>query len=573
MPTPPRTTPSAASADLQLSDEVRWYLDSREIPPPTCPPKIKTPEPGRVAGARFDPERVDRVLRVFSLLRHTQGEWAGKPLVPDPWEVAYILAPIYGWVRRRRNSQTWVRIIRSAYIEMPRKNGKTTLAGGQAMYLTAADGEAGAQVYAVAAAKDQARYCYEPVRLIAANSPALKPYVTPLRDRIVHKPSGSFFAVASSVADLLHGANIHGAIIDELHIYKNPQLVEAIETGTGARAQPLVVVITTADEGQVATVYAERRSYVEKVATGTIRDDSLYGVVWSADEDDDPFAEDTWRKANPGYGISPSVEYLEAAAHKAKGSPASLASFKRLHLGIRTGQDSRYFTLGVWDANAGIIDPLSLAGAEAYGGLDLASTSDLTAFAIVVPDHGGGHDVLWRHWLPEDALANFNLRTAGQADVWVREGWLTLTPGNVCDYDYVQAQIARDMATYAIGEIAYDPWNASQLVNDLTAEGVPMVPVRQGFASLSPPTKELLRLLLDGSAGKPRFRHGANPLVRWQASHMAVETDPAGNVKPSKRRAADKIDGFVAAIMALDRATRHQPAVPSAYEDRGVTIL
>lgn len=543
-------------------------MEQRGYPLPTCPPALKTPDPSGVTGARFDPERVDKVLRVFSHLRHTQGTWAGKPLVPDPWQVAYLIAPTYGWVWRRDGRL--VRVVRTQYAEMPRKNGKTTLAGGQAAYLTTADGEAGAQVYALAAAKDQARYCFDPVKLLAERSPSMAAHVHVTRDRIIHKPSGSFFAVVSSIADLLHGANIHGAVVDELHVHKTRDLVEAVETGTGARTQPLVCIITTADDGRRATVYDEKREYLERCAHRTLTDPTFYGCVWAADEEANPFTETTWRKANPGYGISPTRSFMHSAAAKARQSPANLASFRRLHLGIRTRQETRWIEMGHWDGNASVVDLDALRGRVCYGGMDLASTSDLTAVAYVFPDGEGGHDVFWRHWLPEEALRRLDERTAGQGSVWVRLGLLTLTPGNVCDYGYVRRAINADRERFQLREMAYDPWNASQLVNDLSADGVQMVQHRQGYASMSPPTKELLRLILEGTPQAPRFRHGGNALIRWQVDNFAVEMDPAGNVKPSKRAAGDKIDGVVAALMGLDRASRHVPPPRSVYEDRGV---
>jgi phage terminase large subunit-like protein len=213
-----------------------------------------------------------------------------------------------------------------------------------------------------------------------------------------------------------------------------------------------------------------------------------------------------------------------------------------------------------------VVDEAKLAGRRCVGGLDLAATTDLTALAWDFPDDDGGHDVLWRHWAPAGALAALNRRTAGQADLWVKAGWLALTPGDVVDYGWIRAQIGRDRERFDVGEVGYDPWNASQLVNDLQGDDVPMVTVRQGYATMSPPTKELLRLLLEGSAESPRYRHGGNPLVRWQVDHFAVETDPAGNVKPSKARASEKIDGLVAGVMALDRAVRHGGS-RSMYED------
>ncbi len=540
-----KETKTRSLDDLKLSPEVAYYLESRNIPFPDCPPAIKTPEPREVSGAVFDPVRVDKVLSALRRLRHTQGRFAGKPLIPDPWQVAYIIAPVFGWIRQDGDGN-WVRVISTAYVDVPRRQGKTTLSGGTAMYLTAADGEAGAQVFAIAAAKDQARRTFDPVRQIALKSPSLGPHVKCFTDKIVHKQTGSYFQVVSSVADLMHGANIHAAVIDELHVHKDPHLVETIETGTGSRLQPLILIITTADAGGKGTIYERKRRYVEQLATRVITDETTYGVVWAAEKTDDPFSEETWRKANPGYGISPTREYLQRAATKAKNSPAELSAFLRLHLGIRTKQETKYIQMDVWDGSAGMVNETELAGRTCYGGLDLAAVEDITALAWHFPGEDDTHDVIWRFWLPEAQIDALNKRTAGEADVWVREGWLKLTPGNVIDNDFIVHQILSDAEKFDVETIGYDRWGANDVVRRLTDEGLTCVPIGQGYASLSAPMKEMLRLLL----GK-RYRHGGNPVMRWMVDNLDVRLDPAGNVKPDKSTSGDKIDGISAAANAL----------------------
>lgn len=574
-PEPPEAFIDTAELDrLGISYEVGWYLATRGVPLPACPPKFATPSPGEAPGAQFDPERVDRVLKSFHLLRHTQGQWAGRPLDPDPWQVAYIIAPVFGWVHRN-DAGDWVRVVRNLYVEVPRKNGKTTLAGGLAMYLTAADGEAGAQVVAAAASKDQAKLCFDPVRQVADKSPGLRGHVQTVKERIIHQRSGSYFKPISSLGDLVHGANLHAAIVDELHVHRDASMLEAIETGTGARTQPLIVIITTADDGKRETVYDKTRERIEQLARRALEDTATYGVIWGASEDDDPHAEETWRKANPGYGISPTAEFMRAASKKAQQSPADLASFLRLHLGLRTKQTTKYIELGAWDANAGLVDETALAGRECFGGLDLGSVSDLTALCWLFPDPSGDgtYDALWRVWTPEESMRALNKRTAGAAEAWVRRGWLTLTPGNVTDYEWIKGQILRDAEVFTVRDVAYDRWNASQTVNDLDAEGIAMSPIGQGFASLSAPTKELQRLVLSGTPERPVLRHGGNALVRWTLDNLAVDMDAAGNVKPAKNKGADKIDPIAALIDALERTMRTEAAGPSVYEERGAIVL
>ena len=561
--TEPPGLPSAAELRrLKLSPEVAHYLLTRGFPLPECPPAIKTPEPRNVREAAFDGSRVDRVLAAMRKLRHTKGrQFAGKPLVPDPWQVAYILAPVFGWVRKDPGGEL-VRIINTLYVDLPRRNGKTTTAGGIALYLTTADREDGAEVYALAAAKDQARKTFDPVRQIAQKSPSLGGRVKCLADKIVYLKTASYFQVVSAVADLMHGANVHGAIIDELHVHKSADLVETVETGTGSRLQPLIAIITTADDGKPGTIYARKRRYVEQLAARVITDETAYGVIWCAAESDDPFVEATWKKANPGYGISPTKAYLERAAKKAKNSPADLSSFLRLHLGVRTKQATRYITLPVWDSSAGMVDELALAGRKCHGGLDLASVEDMTALCWTFPGDDE-YDVIWRTWLPEARIDALNKRTAGEASVWVREGWLTLTPGNVIDNDFIVAQALKDAETFQVATLGYDRWGATDVVRRLGDQGLTCVPIGQGFASMSAPTKELLRLLL-----RERYRHGGNPVMRWQVDNLAVRLDPAGNVKPDKEKAADKIDGVAAAVNALkecmDAEAEEEVPLPAA---------
>lgn len=547
-PRPPAPElPDAGTLErLKLSPEVAFYLVSRGIPLPDCPPRFKTPEPGELdVGARFDPERVDRVLRAFGLLRHTKGKWAGQPLKPDPWQVAYILAPVFGWVRRDEDAGRWVRVIRSLYADVPRKNGKSSTLGAIAIYLTCADGEQGAEVVAAATTKEQAGFVFAPVKALAEKAPALRAHVKAYASKIVHPASGSYFQPISSIADAQHGGNLHGAIVDELHVHKSAEMVDTLATGMGSRDQPLLAIITTADDGKPATVYARWRERVEKLARRVLVDATTYGVIWCAAAEDDPFVEATWRAANPGYGVSPTRSYIAAAAAKAQDSPAELASFLRLHLGIRTKQVTRYVPLPAWDASAGMVVEERLAGRRAFGGLDLSSVEDLSALCWEFPDGVGGADVLWRFWLPEDRLTDLSRRTAGASDVWVREGFLTTTPGNVIDLDFIYQRIIRDAGVFDVKTIGFDRWGANPLVTRLGEDGLVCVPRGQGFATASAPLKDLLRMVLAG-----QYRHGGNPVMRWMTDNLAVRMDPSGNVRPDKSVAADKIDGWSAAVNA-----------------------
>jgi phage terminase large subunit-like protein len=530
-------------------------------------PLWRTPEPRDEAGAKFDAAAVDRVITALRSMRHSQGKWAGRPLNPDAWQVAYVIAPTFGWVRWDADAERYLRIIRTIWVEVPRKNGKTTLSAGLGLYLAFADREPGAQVIAAAGSRDQAMNAYRPALLIAQASPGMKAAgVRPLKREIVRETDQSFMKAVGSIGDLLQGSNPNGAIVDELHVHKDSSVIDALESGTGARDQPLTIIITTANDGDKNSVYAVRRKHIEDLARGAVASPTEYGVVFAAPESAPPFSEATWRRANPGYGVTPTKAFMESEAAKAKQSPALRARFYRLNLNRATPQETRYIDMGVWDANKGRTR-VNLDGLPCYGGLDLASTSDLSSVCLLFPRDDWGYTALWRFWTPEDNVEALDSRTNGAASRWVEDGWLTLTPGNVTDFDYIRADLNEDAERYEIRSIGYDQFDGTQLVNDLTADGFQMVVVRQGFLTLSPPTKEMLRLLLRGSKSKrhPGIEHMGNPVARWCVDNLGVEMDAAGNVKPSKKKSGDKIDGVAALIDALTEATAD--AAVSSYGD------
>lgn len=551
-----------------LSPEVQAYLDARGYKLNEWQvPLWRTPEPRDVPSAGFSFKAVDRVIAALAQMRHTQGKWAGQPLKPDAWQVAYVIAPVFGWL-----GEDGHRIIRSVWCEVPRKAGKTTIASGIALYLAFGDGEHGAQVLAAAGSKDQALNAFRPAYLIAGNTPAFKAAgIESLKREIVREADQSFMKPVASIGDLLQGSNPSAYIVDEMHVHKSMDVIDALESGTGARDQPLGLIITTADAGGQLTPYAQRREHVEQLCRGSIKSQTEYAVIFAAPKDADPFSPETWRVANPGYGTSPTESFMRGEAEKAKDSPANLARFLRLNLNIRTRQETKYLDLDVWDRNASLVHQQDLVGRATYGGLDLASTSDLCALAWVFPGEVG-FDAIWRLWTPEANIEALDKRTNGAASQWVREGFLTATPGNVADYDYIQTQINRDREKFDVRGIAYDPWNSSQLVNDLVGDGAPMVKTRQGLVTLSAPTKELQKVLLSGTVEKPMFRHGGNPAVRWQADNFAVAMDAAGNVKPDKARAGDKIDAIAAAINAMSLVLALEPKKVSVYEREDAVI-
>lgn len=554
---------------LKLSPEVAWYLIDRGYGLPAHPPLHKTPEADGDPDAIFDPEAVDRVINAMKHMQHTKGALAGQPLEPAVWQVAYIIAPVFGWLRPNAASR-WVRVVRTLFVDVPRKNGKTTLAGGLSLYLLGADGEQGAEIVAAATSRDQASFVFTPIKTLVDKSPALRGRFRSRTNKILHPASGSAFEVVSSVGDAQHGRNLHGAVVDELHVHKKRDLVDAIETGTAAREQPLVMILTTPDDGRPNSIYAAKRRQVEQLARGTLRDPTTYGVVFGLPDKASPLSPANWAKANPNYPISPTHDYLLSAAAKARTSPAELALFKRLHAGQRTRQTTTYIDLKRWDANAS--KPVAieeLRGREAFGGLDLGSVSDLSALCWLLPEEGGGYRAMWRFWAPEAALEHLDRSTSGNASkVWVPRGWLTLTPGDVTDYDFIKAAICSDAEQLEVQTIGLDMWNATQLANDLQAEGLPLMKVRQGFATMSPAMKEMQRLVL-----RKELTHDGNPVMQWCVDNLAVAIDPAGNVKPDKSRSADKIDGVSALANAISEAMSTERVAEAYSEGRGLLII
>ncbi len=511
----------------------------------------------------FDRRAADVAVAFFErLLVHVKGEWAGQPFVLLPWQKR-IVRDIFGWKRA-----DGTRRYRTVYIEVPRKNGKSNLAAGLALYMLFLDDEPGAEIYSAAADTDQAAIVFDLAKQMVEASPALSARCEVYKRSIVVPATNSVYRVVSADAYTKHGFNAHGVVFDELHAQPNRELWDVLTTATGARRQPLVIAITTAGYDRESICW-EQHEYARKVAEGIIEDDSFYPAIWAADEEDDWLDEEVWKKANPSLGHTLKWEYLRGEARRAEQSPAYQNTFRRLHLNQWTQQETRWLPMEAWNACAHEVDEEALAGQVCYGGLDLASSVDIAAFEIVFPpkEEGGLWRVVSRFWIPEENIVERARRDRVPYDAWVRDGYITATPGNVIDYAFIMAEIERLGEMYDIREIAFDRWGAVQISTALEERGFTMVQFGQGFRSMSPPTKELLRMVLDG-----KLAHGGHPVLRWMADNMVVDTDPAGNVKPNKKKSREKIDGMVALIMALDRATRQQNS-GSVYETRGIRTL
>jgi phage terminase large subunit-like protein len=354
--------------------------------------------------------------------------------------------------------------------------------------------------------------------------------------------------VLSADAPTKHGLNAHGILFDELHAQPNRELFDVLWTSTGARRQPLSIAITTAGYDR-SSICWEQHELAVKIRDGVVTDPEFLPVLYGAEREDDWTAPATWAKANPSLGKTVKAEYLAAECRRAQELPGYQNTFRRLHLNVWTEQAERWLDLAVWDRGARPVDDDALAGQPCWGGLDLASTHDLTALVLVWPRAAGGYVVRPWFWLPADGLTERTRKDRVPYDVWRDQGYLTVTEGNVTDYDVIREDLRELAERYQIREIAYDRWNATQLVTQLQQDGAAMVAMGQGFSALAAPTREVERLVLEGS-----LQHGAHPVLRWMVANAAVEQDPAGNRKPSKRKSRERIDGVVALAMALGRA-------------------
>lgn len=511
-------------------------------------------------GLRFDPEAVDRVYRFFAFLRHSKGEWAGQQFLLSPWQ-AFILMVLFGW-----KSPSGYRRFFIAYLQVARKNGKTTFLAGIGLYLAFADNEPGAEVYCAATKRDQAKILHAEATRMRAQSPELAKRIKAYRDNLHVNEKAQKFEPIGSDADTTDGLNSHGNLVDELHKHKTRDLWDVLTSGTGARRQPLTIAITTAGF-DLQSICWEQRDYAEKILKGAIRDDSFFAFVAEPDKDDDWHDERTWVKGNPNLGVSVYLDNLRQDYRKAAASPAGQNAFRRLRLDEWTEQEDRWIEMAAWNACPAI--ERALEGARCYGGLDLSSTTDLSALVLVFPpDQWPEWTVLPYFWMPEDGLLDRARNDRVPYDAWVRDGWIKATPGNLIDYDWVREDVKRTAGLFRLEEIAYDRWNSSGLVTQLTGDGLEMVPMGQGYASMSAPAKEMMRLLL-----AKQINHMDNPVLRWMASNVMAVQDPAGNIKPDKAKSRHRIDGIVAMIMAIDRAMRHGEKKESVYKRRGIRTL
>jgi len=430
-----------------------------------------------------------------------------------------------------------------------------------------ADGEPGAEIFSAATKRDQAIIAHSEATRMVKASPALSRMVRVYKNNLNIEATASKYEPLGADADTMDGLNVHGALIDELHAHKTRDVVDVLETATGARRQPLLFEITTAGYDRQSICW-EHHEYSRQVLEGAIQDDSWFAFIACANEADDWTNPAVWVKANPNYGVSVKGDDLARKAAKARHLPAAQNAFKRLHLNLWTQQSDRWIDVALWNENAGTVDLADLDGRLCYGGLDLSSVSDLTAWVMVFPHEADPEtvDILARFWCPVGKLTDDGNRYAPQYQAWAREGWLQTTPGDAVDYAFVKKQILEDAGRYHLVDLNIDRlFQAYGVSQELQDEGLTVYGMGQGFMSFAPLTKEFEKRLL-----LKKLHHGGNPILTWMADNVAVQQDAAGNLKPDKAASQGKIDGIVALLMALDRTMRKEKPKRSVYEDHGL---
>lgn len=523
------------------------------------------PTPFMLPTSHYDKRKADRAVNFIENLCHTKGKWAGTKFTLLPWQ-EQIVRDVFGIVDEKGKRQ-----FRTAYVEIPKKNGKSELAAAIALYLLYADREPSAEVYGAACDRNQASIVFDVAKQMVLMSPALikRSKVAAAVKRIMNYSNNGFYQVLSAETGTKHGLNVSGLVFDEIHAQPDRKLYDVLTKGSGdAREQPLFFIITTAGTNKNSICYELHTKSTDLLSKRKF-DPSFYPVVFGLTEDDDWTDERNWYKANPSLGHTIAIERVRDAYKNALDNPAEENIFKQLRLNIWTSATVCWIPDHIYERGNLPIDVEELYGRECYGGLDLSSTSDITAFVLVFPPRSEGEKYVFLpyFWLPEETLDLRCRRDHVPYDVWEREGFINTTEGNVVHYGYIEKFIEELGEKFNIREIAFDRWNATQMVQDLEDMGFTVVPFGQGYKDMSPPSKELYKLLMGGE-----INHGGNPVLRWMAQNVVMRNDPAGNIKPDKEKSTEKIDGIVAAIMALDRAIRCE-SPDSVYDGRGLLIL
>jgi len=524
------------------------------------------PTPFMAKTSHYDKDAADFAVMFIEELCHTKGTWAGKKFELIDWQ-EQIVRDLFGVLKKNGYRQ-----FNTAYIEIPKKQGKSELAAAIALLLTCGDGEERAEVYGCAADRNQAKIVFDVAVDMVRFSPALSKRVRILQSqkKLVYLPTNSTYQVLSADVANKHGFNTHGVIFDELHTQPNRKLYDVMLQGSGdARMQPLYFLITTAGTDQNSICWEVHQKALD-IQEGRKIDPTFYSVIYGADQDDDWTDPKVWKKANPSLGITVGIDKVKAACESAKQNPSEENSFRQLRLNQWVKQAVRWMPMDKWDLCKMDITAKQMEGRVCYAGLDLSSTTDITALVLVFPpdDEFDKYFILPYFWIPEETVDLRVRRDHVPYDLWEKQGYLLTTEGNVVHYGFIEQFIDDLGKKYNIREIAFDRWGATQMVQNLDGMGFTVVPFGQGFKDMSPASNELMRLVLSEA-----IAHNGHPVLRWMMDNIYVRTDPSGNIKPDKEKSTEKIDGAIATIMALDRAVKHEGGGSSVYDDRGLFVL
>lgn len=537
-------------------------------PRPKGYPKLKNYKPSQfmLPTSHYDKKKADRAVTFIENLCHTKGKWAGTPFWLLPWQ-EQLIRDIFGIVKPDGNRQ-----FRTAFVEICKKVGKSELAAAIALYLLYADNEPSAEVYGAAADRQQASIVFDVAKQMVEMSPALmkRSKLMGATKRIVNYGNAGYYQVLSAEVGGKHGFSVSGLVFDEIHTQPNRQLYDVLTKGSSdARQNPLHFIITTAGNDRHSIAYELHTKAVD-ILEGRRVDPTFYPVVYGLKDDEDWEDEANWYKVNPSLGYTVDVERLRDAYREAKQNPADEITFKWLRCNMWVSSTVAWIPDAIYMRGNEPINMASLEGRDCYAGLDLSSTGDITALVLIFPprDEDEKFVLLPYFWIPEETIPRRVKANSVPYDIWEKQGYIMSTEGNVIHYDFIEKFIMDLSEKYHILEIAVDRWNATHVIQNLEDNGLTMVPFGQGFASMSAPTKEFYRLLMEG-----KIIHGGHPVMRWMAGNVVVDTDPAGNIKVTKAKLKEKIDGIVAAIMALDRAVRHESEGRSVYDTRGIILI
>ena len=537
-------------------------------PRPKGYPKLKNYKPSQfmLPTSHYDKKKADRAVTFIENLCHTKGKWAGTPFWLLPWQ-EQLIRDIFGIVKPDGNRQ-----FRTAFVEICKKVGKSELAAAVALYLLYADNEPSAEVYGAAADRQQASIVFDVAKQMVEMSPALmkRSKLMGATKRIVNYSNAGYYQVLSAEVGGKHGFSVSGLVFDEIHTQPNRQLYDVLTKGSSdARQNPLHFIITTAGNDRHSIAFELHTKAVD-ILEGRRVDPTFYPVVYGLKDDEDWEDEANWYKVNPSLGYTVDIERLRDACREAKQNPADEITFKWLRCNMWVSSTVAWIPDAIYMRGNEPIDMDALAGRDCYAGLDLSSTGDITALVLIFPprDEEEKYVLLPYFWIPEETIPRRVKANSVPYDIWEKQGYIMSTEGNVIHYDFIEKFIMDLSEKYHILEIAVDRWNATQMIQNLEGEGFTIVPFGQGFSSMSAPTKEFYRLLMEG-----RIIHGGNPVLRWMAGNVVIDTDPAGNIKVTKAKSKEKIDGIVAAIMALDRCIRQEGQSGTDYDERGLLVF